>query len=673
MTSAGLLLRPLCRSAHKIFASNTKPSWCPSHFGAKWAGLARPFSFKPAGNEIIGIDLGTTNSCVAVMDGKNPKVIENAEGARTTPSVVAFNQKGERLVGTPAKRQAVTNPANTLSGTKRLIGRRFDDPQTQKEMKMVPYKIVRGSNGDAWLEANGQQYSPSQIGAFVLTKMKETAEAYLGKSISKAVVTVPAYFNDAQRQATKDAGRIAGLDVQRIINEPTAAALSYGMNNKEGLVAVFDLGGGTFDVSILEISNGVFEVKATNGDTFLGGEDFDNALLEFLVSEFKRTEGIDLSKDKLALQRLREAAEKAKIELSSTSQTDINLPFITADASGAKHLNITLTRSKFETLVNHLIERTRNPCKNCLKDAGVSLKDVDEVLLVGGMTRVPKVQEIVSEIFGKSPSKGVNPDEAVAMGAALQGGILGGNVKELLLLDVTPLSLGIETLGGIFTRLINRNTTIPTKKSQVFSTAADNQTQVGIKVLQGEREMASDNKILGEFELVGLPPAPRGMPQIEVMFDIDANGMVTVSAKDKATGKEQQISIRSSGGLSEDEINKMVREAEMHAQKDQERKTLIDLRNSADTTIYSIEKSLNEYRDKVPAEVVTEIETAVSDLRAAMGTENIDDIKSKLDAANKAVSKIGEHMTGGGSGGASSGSQGGDQSPPEAEYEEMKK
>ncbi|CAN4112028.1 unnamed protein product [Withania somnifera] len=672
------LLRSLRRrefftSAYKTFASNTKPSWCPSLVGAKWAGLARPFSSKPVGNEIIGIDLGTTNSCVAVMEGKTPKVIENSEGARTTPSVVAFNQKGELLVGTPAKRQAVTNPTNTLSGTKRLIGRRFDDPQTQKEMKMVPYKIVRGSNGDAWVEANGQQYSPSQIGAFVLTKMKETAEAYLGKTINKAVITVPAYFNDAQRQATKDAGRIAGLDVQRIINEPTAAALSYGMNNKEGLVAVFDLGGGTFDVSILEISNGVFEVKATNGDTFLGGEDFDNALLEFLVSEFKRTEGIDLSKDRLALQRLREAAEKAKIELSSTSQTDINLPFITADASGAKHLNITLTRSKFETLVNHLIERTRNPCKNCLKDAGVSLKDVDEVLLVGGMTRVPKVQEIVSEIFGKSPSKGVNPDEAVAMGAALQGGILRGDVKELLLLDVTPLSLGIETLGGIFTRLINRNTTIPTKKSQVFSTAADNQTQVGIKVLQGEREMASDNKLLGEFELIGIPPAPRGMPQIEVTFDIDANGMVTVSAKDKATSKEQQITIRSSGGLSEDEIDKMVREAEMHAQKDQERKSLIDLRNNADTTMYSIEKSLNEYRDKVPKEVVTEIETAVSDLRAAMGTENIDDIKSKLDAANKAVSKIGEHMTGGSSGGATGGgSQGGDQ-PPEAEYEEVKK
>ncbi|NP_001305489.1 heat shock 70 kDa protein, mitochondrial [Solanum tuberosum] len=662
-------------SAYRTLASNTKPSWCPSLVGAKWAGLARPFSSKPAGNEIIGIDLGTTNSCVAVMEGKNPKVIENSEGARTTPSVVAFNQKGELLVGTPAKRQAVTNPTNTLSGTKRLIGRRFDDPQTQKEMKMVPYKIVRGSNGDAWVEANGQQYSPTQIGAFILTKMKETAEAYLGKSINKAVITVPAYFNDAQRQAIKDAGAIAGLDVQRIINEPTAAALSYGMNSKEGLVAVFDLGGGTFDVSILEISNGVFEVKATNGDTFLGGEDFDNALLEFLVSEFKRTEGIDLSKDKLALQRLREAAEKAKIELSSTSQTDINLPFITADASGAKHLNITLTRSKFETLVNHLIERTRNPCKNCLKDAGVSLKDVDEVLLVGGMTRVPKVQEIVSEIFGKSPSKGVNPDEAVAMGAALQGGILRGDVKELLLLDVTPLARGIETLGGIFTRLINRNTTIPTKKSQVFSTAADNQTQVGIKVLQGEREMASDNKLLGEFDLVGIPPAPKGYcPQIEVIFDIDANGMVTVSAKDKATSKEQQITIRSSGGLSEDEIDKMVREAEMHAQRIKNARHLLISGIVQSTTIYSIEKSLSEYKEKVPKEVVTEIETAISDLRAAMGTENIDDIKAKLDAANKAVSKIGEHMAGGSSGGASGGggAQGGDQ-PPEAEYEEVKK
>ncbi|CAA2961324.1 Heat shock 70 kDa protein, mitochondrial [Olea europaea subsp. europaea] len=538
-------------------------------------------------------------------------------------------------------------------------------------MKMVPYKIVRASNGDAWVEANGQQYSPSQIGAFILTKMKETAEAYLGKSVNKAVITVPAYFNDAQRQATKDAGRIAALDVERIINEPTAAALSYGMNNKEGLVAVFDLGGGTFDISILEISNGVFEVKATNGDTFLGGEDFDNTLLEFLVGEFKRTEGIDLSKDKLALQRLREAAEKAKIELSSTSQTEINLPFITADASGAKHLNITLTRSKFETLVNHLIERTRTPCKSCLKDAGISTKEVNEVLLVGGMTRVPKVQEVVAEIFGKSPSKGVNPDEAVAMGAAIQGGILRGDVKELLLLDVTPLSLGIETLGGIFTRLINRNTTIPTKKSQTFSTAADNQTQVGIKVLQGEREMASDNKLLGEFELVDIPPAPRGMPQIEVTFDIDANGIVTVSAKDKTTGKEQQITIRSSGGLSENEIEKMVKDAEMHLQKDQERKALIDLRNNADTTIYSIEKSLNEYRDKVPSGVVSEIESAISDLRNAMATDNADEIKAKLDSANKAVSKIGQHMSGGGSS-STGGSQGGDQAP-EAEYEEVKK
>ncbi|AQK64541.1 Heat shock 70 kDa protein [Zea mays] len=543
-------------------------------------------------------------------------------------------------------------------------------------MKMVPYTIVKAPNGDAWVQTtDGKQYSPSQVGAFVLTKMKETAESYLGKSISKAVITVPAYFNDAQRQATKDAGRIAGLDVERIINEPTAAALSYGMNNKEGLIAVFDLGGGTFDISILEISNGVFEVKATNGDTFLGGEDFDNTLLEFLVSDFKRTEGIDLSKDRLALQRLREAAEKAKVELSSTSQTEINLPFITADASGAKHLNITLTRSKFESLVHNLIERTRDPCKNCLKDAGISTKEVDEVLLVGGMTRVPKVQEVVSEIFGKNPSKGVNPDEAVAMGAALQGGILRGDVKELLLLDVTPLSLGIETLGGIFTRLINRNTTIPTKKSQVFSTAADNQTQVGIRVLQGEREMATDNKLLGEFDLVGIPPAPRGLPQIEVTFDIDANGIVTVSAKDKATGKEQNITIRSSGGLSEADIQKMVQEAELHAQKDQERKALIDIRNNADTTIYSIEKSLGEYRDKIPAEVASEIEAAIADLRQEMASDDIEKIKAKLEAANKAVSKIGQHMSGGGSGGSQSGSgpQGGGDQAPEAEYEEVKK
>jgi len=647
-----------------------------SYIGQNLRSFSRAFSSKPAGNDVIGIDLGTTNSCVAVMEGKNPKVIENAEGARTTPSVVAFNPKGELLVGTPAKRQAVTNPTNTVSGTKRLIGRKFDDPQTQKEMKMVPYKIVRAPNGDAWVEANGQKYSPSQVGAFVLTKMKETAEAYLGKSVKKAVVTVPAYFNDAQRQATKDAGRIAGLDVERIINEPTAAALSYGMTNKEGLIAVFDLGGGTFDISVLEISNGVFEVKATNGDTFLGGEDFDNALLDFLVNEFKTTEGIDLSKDRLALQRLREAAEKAKIELSSTSQTEINLPFITADASGAKHFNITLTRSRFETLVNHLIERTRDPCKNCLKDAGISAKDVDEVLLVGGMTRVPKVQSVVSEIFGKTPSKGVNPDEAVAMGAALQGGILRGDVKELLLLDVTPLSLGIETLGGVFTRLITRNTTIPTKKSQVFSTAADNQTQVGIRVLQGEREMATDNKLLGEFDLVGIPPSPRGIPQIEVTFDIDANGIVTVSAKDKTTGKEQQITIRSSGGLSEDDIQKMVREAELHAQKDKERKELIDTKNTADTTIYSIEKSLGEYREKIPSEVAKEIEDAVADLRSASSGDDINEIKAKIDAANKALSKIGEHMSGGSSGGGSApggGSQGGNDQAPEAEYEEVKK
>lgn len=687
MALGSLLVSRLARSSRSTaVASNviqstylSTQSIKSSNFGSpliqRWGNAARAFSSKGAGSDVIGIDLGTTNSCVALMEGKNPKVIENSEGARTTPSVVAFNQKGELLVGTPAKRQAVTNPTNTVFGTKRLIGRRFDDPQTQKEMKMVPFKIVKATNGDAWVEVNGNQYSPSQIGAFILTKMKETAEAYLGRSVSNAVITVPAYFNDAQRQATKDAGKIAGLDVKRIINEPTAAALSYGMNNKEGLVAVFDLGGGTFDVSILEISNGVFEVKATNGDTFLGGEDFDNTLLDYLVSEFKKSESIDLSKDRLALQRLREAAEKAKVELSSSSQTDVNLPFITADASGAKHLNITLTRSKFENLVNHLIERTREPCKNCLKDAGVSIKEVDEVLLVGGMTRVPKVQEVVSEIFGRQPSKGVNPDEAVAMGAAIQGGILRGDVKELLLLDVTPLSLGIETLGGVFTRLINRNTTIPTKKSQVFSTAADGQTQVGVRVLQGEREMATDNKLLGEFELVGIPPAPRGVPQIEVTFDIDANGIVTVSAKDKATNKEQAITIRSSGGLSEDEIQKMVREAEMHAQKDQEKKKLIDARNAADSTIYSVEKSLSEYKDKLSSEIVSEIESAVADLRKSMASDDAEDIKAKTDAATAASLKIGQHVqqqAGGSSSGPEGGSQGGDQAT-EAEYEEVKK
>lgn len=639
----------------------------------RWTAAARAFSSKGAGSDVIGIDLGTTNSCVAVMEGKNPKVIENSEGSRTTPSVVAFNQKGELLVGTPAKRQAVTNPTNTLFGTKRLIGRKFDDPQTQKEMKMVPYKIIRAPNGDAWVEANGQQYSPSQIGAFVLGKMKETAESYLGRSVANAVITVPAYFNDAQRQATKDAGRIAGMEVKRIINEPTAAALSYGMNNKEGLVAVFDLGGGTFDISILEISNGVFEVKATNGDTFLGGEDFDNALLQYLVDEFKKHEGIDLSKDRLAVQRLREAAEKAKIELSSTTSTDINLPFITADASGAKHLNIQLTRSKFEMLVNNLIERTRQPCKDCMKDAGVTPRELDEVLLVGGMTRVPKVQQLVAELFGKEPSKGVNPDEAVAMGAAIQGGILKGDVKELLLLDVNPLSLGIETLGGVATKLITRNTTIPTKKSQVFSTAADGQTQVGIKVLQGEREMAADNKILGQFDLVGIPPAPRGVPQIEVTFDIDANGIVNVSARDKATGKEQAITIHPSGGLSEADIQNMVKEAEMYSQKDQERKKLIEAKNQADNTIYSVEKSLNEYKDKLPANIVNEIESAVADLKKAIEGEDTDKILANIEAATKASMKIGQHLqqqSGGSSG--SSGTPGGDQTP-EAEYEEVKK
>ncbi|XP_044389351.1 heat shock 70 kDa protein, mitochondrial [Triticum aestivum] len=680
MAIGSLLASRLARSGHALAtrAVAQAPRTHQHHHEAspllsRLGAVARAFSSRPAAADVIGIDLGTTNSCVSVMEGKTPRVIENAEGARTTPSIVATNNKGEILIGITASRQAVTNAENTVRGSKRLIGRAFDDPQTQKEMKMVPYKIVRGTNGDAWVEMAGKSYSPSQIGAFVLTKMKETAEAYLGKSVSKAVITVPAYFNDAQRQATKDAGRIAGLDVMRIINEPTAAALSYGMNNKEGLIAVFDLGGGTFDVSILEISNGVFEVKATNGDTFLGGEDFDATLLNYLVSEYKNSDNIDLSKDKLALQRLREAAEKAKVELSSTPQTEINLPFITADASGAKHFNITLTRSKFESLVGNLIERTRIPCTNCLKDAGVSAKEIDEVLLVGGMTRVPKVQDIVSQIFGKSPSKGVNPDEAVAMGAAIQGGILRGDVKELLLLDVTPLSLGIETLGGIFTRLINRNTTIPTKKSQTFSTAADNQTQVGIKVLQGEREMATDNKLLGEFQLEGIPPAPRGMPQIEVTFDIDANGIVKVSAKDKSTGKEQDITIKSSGGLSDSDIEKMVKEAELNSQRDQERKSLIDLRNSADTTIYSIEKSVSEYKDKVPAEVVTEIQSAVSDLRAAMAGDDSDAIKQKLEAANKAVSKIGQHMQGGGgAAGGDSGSSGGGDQTPEAEYQDPK-
>ncbi|CAM6015288.1 unnamed protein product [Sphagnum balticum] len=654
-------------------------------YGITGGNTARALSGKAAaGSDVIGIDLGTTNSCVATMEGKTPRVIENAEGSRTTPSVVAFTPKGELLVGTPAKRQAVINPENTIFGTKRLIGRKFDDPITKKEMQMVPFKIVPGPNGDAWVEALGKQYSPSQIASFILQKMKETAGSYLGRDVKKAVITVPAYFNDAQRQATKDAGRIAGLEVLRIINEPTAASLSYGMDQKEGLVAVFDLGGGTFDISILEISGGVFEVKATNGDTFLGGEDFDNVLLQYLVDLYKREQGIDLSQDRLALQRLREAAERAKVELSSTTQTDINLPFITADASGAKHLNVTITRAKFEQLTAHLIERTKQPCFDCLKDAGVSTKDIDEVLLVGGMTRMPKVQETVKEIFNKEPSKAVNPDECVAMGAAIQGGVLRGDVKDILLLDVTPLSLGIETLGGVFTRLITRNTTIPTKKSQVFSTAADGQTQVGVKVLQGEREMAADNKILGQFDLVGIPPAPRGVPQIEVTFDIDANGIVNVSARDKATGKEQVITIQSSGGLSENDIQQMVKDAEQYAQRDQERKQLIDARNEADSTAYSVEMSLNEHKDKLSQDVIDKVNAALSDLRNASASDNVNEIRQKTSAAQTASMKIGEQLmqqsqSGGGSSGTtgSSGSSGPGSSGPggvtDADYEEVKK
>src|SRR6201747_844140 len=573
-------------------------------------------------SKVIGIDLGTTNSCVAVMEGKSPRVIENAEGMRTTPSIVAFTDDGERLIGQPAKRQAVTNPEKTIFAVKRLIGRRYDDPMVEKDKKLVPYKIAKASNGDAWVEENGQTYSPSQISAFILQKMKETAEAHLGQKVDQAVITVPAYFNDAQRQATKAAGKIAGLEVLRIINEPTAAALAYGLDKtKTGTIAVYDLGGGTFDVSILEIGDGVFEVKSTNGDTFLGGEDFDMRLVEYLADEFKKEQGINLRNDKLALQRLKEAAEKAKIELSSTTQTEINLPFITADASGPKHLALKLTRAKFEALVDDLIQKTVEPCRKALKDAGLTAGEIGEVVLVGGMSRMPKVQEVVKQLFGKEPHKGVNPDEVVAIGAAIQAGVLQGDVKDVLLLDVTPLSLGIETLGGVFTRIIDRNTTIPTKKSQVFSTAEDNQNAVTIRVFQGEREMAADNKVLGQFDLMGIPPSPRGMPQIEVAFDIDANGIVNVSAKDKASGKEQTIRIQASGGLTEADIQRMVKEAEAHAEEDKRRKELVEARNQADATIYTVEKSLKEAEGRAPPDVKGSIDQAVAAVRDAVKGE----------------------------------------------------
>jgi molecular chaperone DnaK len=627
--------------------------------------------------KVIGIDLGTTNSCVAVMDGGKPKVIENAEGARTTPSIVAFAKDGERLIGQPAKRQAVTNPESTIYAVKRLIGRRFDDPMTKKDMGLVPYSIVKGKTGDAWVKAGGEEYSPSQISAFILQKMKETAEAYLGETVTQAVITVPAYFNDAQRQATKDAGQIAGLEVLRIINEPTAAALAYGMDKDENkTIAVYDLGGGTFDISILEVGDGVFEVKSTNGDTFLGGEDFDSVLVEHLAADFIKAEGIDLTKDKLALQRLKEAAEKAKIELSSTQTTEVNLPFITADQNGPKHLVKTITRADLEKLVGDLIKRTLEPCKKALADAGIKADAIDEVVMVGGMTRMPKVRDVVKNFFGKEPHTGVNPDEVVAMGAAIQAGVLQGDVKDVLLLDVTPLSLGIETLGGVFTRMIDRNTTIPTKKSQVYSTAEDNQNAVTIRVFQGEREMAADNKLLGNFDLVGIPPAPRGVPQVEVTFDIDANGLVSVTAKDKGTGKEQQIKIQASGGLSDADIEQMVRDAEAFAEEDKKRRESAEAKNNAESLVHSTEKQLEEHGDKIDSALKAEIEAAVAETKTAIEGGDAEAMKEKATALAQIAMKLGEaiykeEQAAGASAGAASEEAPADDNVVDAEFSEV--